>query len=62
MLCIGYACDECKHQLPNKDGWICVCEAFPDRIPNEIIFGKPKDLPECNNGIGFEPKHNNSAK
>ena len=57
MICIDYPCDRCKHQRPNIDGWKCACDAFPDGMP--IGFYTRSDimnLPECNNGIGYEPK------
>ena len=59
-MVIGFDCDICKHKLPKKDGWKSACEAFPDGIPKEYFITKldPKELPECNNGIGFEPKNN----
>ena len=59
MIVIDFACDSCKNQLPNIDGWKCACKAFPDGIPNEYFTTKldPKEMPECNNGIGFEPKN-----
>lgn len=57
MICVDYSCDKCIHKLPNKDGWKCVCEAFPNGIPYKIIFETDvTKLLECNNGIGFEAK------
>lgn len=57
MICIDYACDNCKHQRPNIDGWNCACDAFPEGIPGEFMcYSDPKKLKECNNGIGYEPK------
>ena len=49
-------CSQCKHIRPNIDGWIMNCDAFPEEIPDEYVFGHPDKLKECNNGIGFESK------
>lgn len=49
-------CSSCKHIRPNKDGWVMNCDAFPDEIPDAYIFGDPRQLKECNNGIKYEPK------
>lgn len=55
MICVDYPCDRCIHKRPNIDGWKCVCDAFPNGIPTEIILkSDPRKLPECNNGIKFE--------
>lgn len=60
MICVGYHCDKCKHQRENIDGWICACDAFPDGIPDSILFAKDiSEIKECNNGISFEQKENN---
>ena len=50
-------CHTCKHKRPLKDGWRFCCDAFPDGTErNDFPFGKVKELKECNNGIGYEPK------
>lgn len=55
MICVGYACDTCKHQRENIGGWKCACDAFPDGIPIEHMAFKHRDeLAMCNNGIGYE--------
>lgn len=58
MICIDKvngSCGYCKHILPDIDGWIPACEAFPEGIPDEILFyADVTKLPECNNGIKFE--------
>lgn len=60
MIGVDYPCDKCKHKLPNIDGWKCVCKAFPNGIPNDLLLtGNVVNLSECNNGIGFEPKEQN---
>lgn len=57
MICIGYACDSCKHKRPKVDGWKPACDAFPEGIPSKlIVYAKKEDLNECNNGIGYEPE------
>lgn len=49
------SCGYCKHILPKKDGWIPACEAFPDGIPDKIVFSADVTVfPECNNGMKFE--------
>ncbi len=56
MICID-DCSTCKHKRPLKDGWRFVCDAFPDGAPKGFPFGKAKEMKECNNGIGYEPKN-----
>lgn len=58
MICVDYTCDNCKHKHEGKiDGWKNSCDAFPDGIPSKFIcYEEPKNLPECNSGIGFEPR------
>lgn len=55
MICID-DCSNCKHERPLKDGWRFACDAFPDGAPRNFPFGKVKELKECHNGIGYEPK------
>lgn len=56
MVCIT-DCSSCKHERPLKDGWDFCCDAFPDGgAPNDFTFGFVKQMKECNNGIGYEPK------
>ena len=57
MICIDYVCDSCIHRRPNTDGGEWACDAFPDGIPNALVFkSNPAKLKECNNGIGYEKK------
>jgi hypothetical protein len=58
MTLIDLPCDNCKHIQPNKkDGWIPVCDAFPEGIPNEnLLYKDIEELKVCNNNIGYEPK------
>lgn len=58
MICV-VDCGNCKHQSKLLDGWRPCCDAFPDGIPMDFDFGKVKEIKECNNGIGFEPKNKN---
>ena len=45
-------CNLCKHYRGN----VC-CDAFPDRIPRELIYIDNHDTPfPGDNGIRFEPK------
>lgn len=55
MICIT-DCGNCIHSRPLIDGWLDCCDAFPDGIPVGFDYSKVKELPECNNGIGYEPK------
>jgi hypothetical protein len=57
MMLIDLPCGNCKHIRPKKDGWIPVCDAFPERIPRENLYYKNiEELKLCNNNIGYEPK------
>lgn len=49
-------CFFCKHFIEGKD---YKCQAFPDGIPNDILFDKndhSKPLPDQKNEIVFEKK------
>lgn len=49
-------CALCIHRrAEKKDGWIPTCDAFPDGKPENWDYGSVRGLPECDNGIGFEP-------
>lgn len=49
-------CTDCKNMGDRKEGVGIVCRAFPEGIPSEWFWkGNPKEVKECNNGIGFEP-------
>lgn len=59
MICVGYFCDKCIHQRGNIDGWKCACDAFPDGIPEDILFEADiSKLKICNNGMGYEENIN----
>jgi len=54
----GYQCARCehlRHELP-KDGIGSVCDAFPERIPREILGGEHDHTQPFpgDNGIRFE--------
>ena len=50
---------ECEHCYNDRDSHKCCCEAYPDGIPREwYLSGNPKEVKECNNGIGFKPECN----
>ena len=58
LVCIT-DCSQCKHsRKEKKDNWIPTCDAFPNGQPLNWDYSKVRLLPECNNGIGFEPKEN----
>lgn len=48
-------CDLCKHCKGINKGHP-VCKAFPNGIPFSHMDKNLKELKECNNGIGYEPK------
>lgn len=61
MICVNYPCDRCIHKRKLIDGWKYACDAFPDGIPSDYIFKfDVTKLPECNNGIGYEPRKENN--
>lgn len=52
-------CMECEHFCYDGKPHKCCCEAYPDGIPREwYLNGSPKEVKECNNGIGFKPECN----
>ncbi len=56
-------CEECIHLRKNIDGWRMACDAFPNGFPKGFL--KRVDvtkIPECNNGIGFEPIDKKATK
>jgi hypothetical protein len=56
MIIVGNACSKCIHKRDNINGWICACDAFPEGIPDGVLFWKNmQNVKECNNGIGYEP-------
>lgn len=58
MILVDMPCDKCIHLRPNIDGWNCACDAFPTGIPDKYLFELDvTQLPECNNGIGYEEKN-----
>ena len=63
MIILDYACDNCKNQLPNIDGWNTACKAYPEGIPVEYYKDvDPSKLRECGNGYHYEPKDNETVK
>lgn len=58
MICVDYFCDKCKYESKElKDGWIPVCKAYPDGIPDEKMFcSDVKILADCGNGYKYTPK------
>ena len=56
MICIN-DCSTCIHQRELLDGWLDCCDAFPDGIPYDFNYSIVKEISECNNGIGYEPKN-----
>ncbi len=59
MTCVN-DCYLCKHEHELKDGWFWTCDAFPNGHPKDFNFSKVKEMTQCNNGIGFEPKEKNT--
>ena len=52
-------CDECKNKIGFAKG-DALCKAFPDGVPYEHMDKDLKKLKLCNNGIGFEPREENT--
>lgn len=52
-------CDFCKNCVGIKRGHP-VCKAFPDGVPYEHMEKDLKSNKNCNNGIGYEPKEDES--
>jgi hypothetical protein len=57
LILLEVRCDECAHcRKELVDGWKAACDAFPNGTPLDYLFRiDPAELPECANGIGFEP-------
>ncbi|MDR1328604.1 MAG: glutamyl-tRNA amidotransferase [Oscillospiraceae bacterium] len=57
MIAVDARCDSCANcHSELLDGWKPACEAFPDGIPADFYLRiDPAELPECADGIGFEP-------
>ncbi len=50
-------CPCCKHFHENKDrNSLLCCNAFPEGIPTEYLFGpiQVRSIPECGNGYKYE--------
>jgi hypothetical protein len=58
MIAVDARCDNCAHcHSVLADGWKPACDAFPHGIPAELyLHTDPAELPECANGIRFEPQ------
>lgn len=56
MICVDYACERCKHSRDLIDGWNMACDAFPEGLPPKFLDKDVENMPECNNGIGYERK------
>jgi hypothetical protein len=57
VIAVDARCDNCMHCYSELlDGWRPVCAAFPKGIPAKLYLHiDPAELPECANGIGYEP-------
>lgn len=52
-------CIECEHFCDDGNPHTCCCKAYPDGIPRKWYFeGRPREVKQCNNGIGFKPECN----
>jgi hypothetical protein len=59
-MSIHLQCADCKHLIFSPIGTPYTCPAFPDGIPNNIIFGTfihTKKHPKQKNDILFDPKN-----
>jgi hypothetical protein len=57
LVLLAVRCDECVHcRRELVDGWKPACDAFPNGTPTSYLFLlDPAELPECADGIRFEP-------
>ena len=52
-------CMECEHFCYDGNQHKCCCKAYPDGIPRKwYLEGRPREVKQCNNGIGFKPECN----
>ena len=52
-------CMECERFYNDRASHKCCCEAYPDGIPRKwYLEGRPREVKQCNNGIGFKPECN----
>jgi hypothetical protein len=52
-------CIECEHFCDDGNPHTCCCKAYPDGIPRKwYLEGRPREVKQCNNGIGFKPECN----
>lgn len=52
-------CMECEHFCYDGNTHKCCCKAYPDGIPRKwYLEGRPREVKQCNNGIGFKPECN----
>ena len=52
-------CMECEHFCYDGNSHTCCCKAYPDGIPRKwYLEGRPREVKQCNNGIGFKPECN----
>lgn len=51
-------CDTCKHLKGTKDGWLPVCEAYPNGIPDK--FEGSEVL--CSGKYRYEDKNESNGK
>lgn len=50
-------CIECEHFCDDGNPHTCCCKAYPDGIPRKwYLEGRPREVKQCNNGIGFKPE------
>lgn len=56
MIYLDTYCERCKHLRPLLDGWEMACDAFPEGLPRGFFMQDVTKLPECANGIKYEPK------
>lgn len=52
-------CMECEHFCYDGNTHKCCCKAYPEGIPRKwYLEGRPREVKQCNNGIGFKPECN----
>lgn len=54
-MVVGSFCDGCAYKIPKIGGWRSACEAYPEGIPDEILFSDDAEINHnCKEGYGYK--------